>query len=75
MDENFQFHKQESPAMVNNPDNKIKLIITDDHRLFRTGVRNGLEKYPDIEIIGEAENGKHLLQLLSAEQPCSAKSQ
>lgn len=50
-------------------DNKIKLIITDDHRLFRTGVRTSLAKHPDIEIIGEAENGQQLLQLLDHLMP------
>lgn len=48
---------------------KIKLIITDDHSLVRTGVRNGLAKYTEIEIIGEAENGQRLLQLLEQRQP------
>ena len=33
---------------------KIKIIITDDHKLFRSGVRMSLENKTDIEIIGEA---------------------
>ncbi|MFN8288711.1 MAG: response regulator transcription factor [Chitinophagaceae bacterium] len=48
---------------------KIKLIITDDHSLFRTGIRISLAKYPDIEIAGEAENGQQLLQLLEQMHP------
>ena len=48
---------------------KIKIIITDDHKLFRTGVRNCLEKRADIEIIGEAENGLQLLKLLEFVKP------
>lgn len=48
---------------------KIKIIVTDDHRLFRTGVMNGLSRFPDIEIIGEAEHGQQLLNLLEYFQP------
>lgn len=52
-----------------NPATKIKLMVTDDHRLFRTGVANALKKYSDIELIGEAENGKDLLDKLEYLQP------
>lgn len=52
-----------------NPATKIKLMVTDDHRLFRTGVANALGKYSDIEVIGEAENGKELLDKLEYLSP------
>lgn len=42
----------------------IKVIVTDDHRLFRTGVKNVLAAREDIRVVGEAENGKQLLDLL-----------
>jgi DNA-binding NarL/FixJ family response regulator len=48
---------------------KIKVLITDDHALFRTGVKASLSHYPDIEFIGEAENGMQLLNLLKFLQP------
>jgi DNA-binding NarL/FixJ family response regulator len=49
--------------------NKIKLIITDDHALFRAGVKTSIGHYPDIEFIGEAENGMQLLNLVKFLQP------
>lgn len=54
-----------------NKDNngKIKVLITDDHAVFRTGVKTSLSHYRDIEVIGEAENGMHLLKLLRSLQP------
>lgn len=54
-----------------NKDNngKIKVLITDDHAVFRTGVKTSLSHYRDIEVIGEAENGTHLLKLLDLLQP------
>ncbi|WP_018614106.1 response regulator transcription factor [Segetibacter koreensis] len=48
---------------------KIKVLITDDHAVFRTGVKTSLSYYKDIEVIGEAENGVHLLKLLRFLQP------
>jgi DNA-binding NarL/FixJ family response regulator len=55
------------------------LIITDDHPIFRHGVRHILSTLPWIEIVGEAETGssaliqvKHLkpdLLLLDLEMP------
>jgi DNA-binding NarL/FixJ family response regulator len=48
---------------------KIKVLITDDHALFRTGVKAALAMYPDIEFIGEAENGMQLLNLIKFLQP------
>jgi len=54
-----------------NKDNtlKIKLLITDDHAVFRTGVKTSLAQFRDIEVIGEAENGAQLLKLLRFLQP------
>jgi len=53
--------------MTNNV--KIKVLITDDHTLFRAGVKATLSLYPDIEFIGEAENGMQLLNLVKFLQP------
>lgn len=48
---------------------KIKVLITDDHAVFRTGVKSSLSHYSDIEFIGEAENGVQLLNLVKFLQP------
>ena len=37
---------------------KIKIIIADDHKLFREGLVNLLSDYEEIEIIENAEDGK-----------------
>jgi DNA-binding NarL/FixJ family response regulator len=47
----------------------IKIIIADDHVLFRAGVKNALSAKKDIKFIGEAENGSHLLHLLKGIRP------
>jgi len=41
--------------------NKIRLLIADDHELFRKGIISLLIECDDIQIIGEANNGKDLI--------------
>jgi DNA-binding NarL/FixJ family response regulator len=41
----------------------IRIVMADDHRMFREGLRNLLEKEEDFEIIGEADNGRTALKL------------
>jgi len=40
---------------------KIKVIIVDDHTLVRAGIRALLSLAADIEVVGEASNGKEAL--------------
>jgi DNA-binding NarL/FixJ family response regulator len=52
------------------PDNQpIKVIIADDHVLFRSGVRAALSIKKDVELIAEADNGMQLLNLLKHMEP------
>jgi DNA-binding NarL/FixJ family response regulator len=55
--------------MSTNNNDRIKVLITDDHALFRTGVRSSLAHYSDLDFIGEAENGMQLLNLVKFLQP------
>jgi len=45
--------------------NKIKLIIVDDHEIFRNGLKMVLSRLKYIDITGEAENGSEFLQMLN----------
>jgi len=47
----------------------IRVLIVDDHALFREGVNAILKSVPDIEIIGEAGNGQDALTLASDLNP------
>ena len=42
----------------------IKIIIADDHVLYRAGVKTALSAKADVKVIGEADNGNHLLNML-----------
>jgi len=39
----------------------IKLLLVDDHALFRKGVASALASHTDIEVVGEASNGEEAL--------------
>ena len=41
---------------------KIKVIIADDHPLFRRGLKHAFAETPDIEVVGEVETGEELLK-------------
>lgn len=49
--------------------NRIRLVITDDHQIVRQGLRSVLETEPDIQIIGEAENGMAAVEAASKLSP------
>lgn len=49
--------------------NQIKVIIADDHPLFRKGLVTALEGFKNLHIVNEAANGKELLGALS-KTPC-----
>ena len=48
---------------------QITVIIADDHPIFRAGVRQSLEKAPDIKVLGEAENGEQALEKIMNLKP------
>src|ERR1700729_4110221 len=47
----------------------IKVIIADDHALFRSGVKTALSIKKDVDLIAEADNGQQLLHLLKHVEP------
>ncbi len=42
--------------------NKIKLLLVDDHAIMRDGIRALLSLHDDIEIVGEASEGKEAIE-------------
>lgn len=43
---------------------KIRIIITDDHQLFRNGLKILLNAFPDFEVVGEALNGHEFIEII-----------
>ncbi len=48
---------------------RTKVLIADDHAIVREGVRMILAKEPDIEVVGEAEDGRQALDLVEQRRP------
>lgn len=49
--------------------NKIKVLIADDHALFREGTRNLIDQENDMEVIGEACDGEEAVKLVAELKP------
>jgi DNA-binding NarL/FixJ family response regulator len=48
---------------------KISVLLADDHMIVRQGLRSLLSLEPDIEVLGEAENGRQAVQLVARLKP------
>ncbi len=49
--------------------NKIKVLIADDHALFREGTRSLIEQEKDMEVAGEASDGAETVKLVKDLHP------
>jgi len=48
---------------------KIRLLIVDDHQLVRVGLRTTLERYPQLEVAGEAEDVESAMAAIKKLKP------
>ncbi|MFY9398311.1 MAG: response regulator transcription factor [Desulfomonilia bacterium] len=42
----------------------VRVLIADDHPIVRTGLKQILAEEPDVEVVGEAENGPEVIEFL-----------
>jgi DNA-binding NarL/FixJ family response regulator len=54
---------------VSQPVKFLTVMLADDHTLVRAGIRALLEKLPSVKVIGEANDGRELLNLAKAHRP------
>jgi NarL family two-component system response regulator LiaR len=47
----------------------IRVVIADDHTIVRKGIRAVLRNVPDVEVVGEAENGWEAIRRVKELQP------
>jgi two-component system, NarL family, response regulator NreC len=47
----------------------IRILLADDHKIMREGLRSLLEKHPGVEVIAEADNGRAAVKLSREMKP------
>jgi DNA-binding NarL/FixJ family response regulator len=57
------------PDRRNQSFERMKILIVDDHALFRVGMRQILEREPDFEIVAEADDARSALDAAFATNP------
>ena len=48
---------------------RIKILLIDDHALFRSGLRSLLQRQEDFDIVGEASDGLEGIKLVTQLKP------
>lgn len=48
---------------------RIRVLLADDHKLVRAGIRSLLEQLPGVDVVAEASDGKEALLLVKEHQP------
>ena len=50
-------------------DPRVRVVVIDDHPFFRDGLRRGLTNSGRVEVVGEAENGREGLEIITELKP------
>ncbi|MCE5250020.1 response regulator transcription factor [bacterium] len=48
---------------------KISILLADDHKILRDGIRALLEKEPDFDVVGEADSGRTAIEMACKLKP------
>ena len=48
---------------------RIRILLVDDHQLFRKAIRHTIEGNDDLTVVGEAKNGRDAVQVADEVQP------
>jgi two-component system, NarL family, response regulator NreC len=48
---------------------KLRILLADDHVVMRAGLRVLLERQPNLEVVGESENGRETVELSASLRP------
>ena len=48
---------------------RLRILLADDHIVMRTGLRALLERQPNLEAVGESENGRETVELVASLGP------
>lgn len=48
---------------------KVRLLVADDHKIFRQGIKKLLEEEPDLQVVGEAADGREVVKKAAELKP------
>ncbi|MGW7824363.1 response regulator [Streptomyces puniciscabiei] len=48
---------------------RVRVVVVDDHPVFREGVARGLKMSGQVDVVGEAQDGREALELIRRESP------
>jgi two-component system, NarL family, nitrate/nitrite response regulator NarL len=48
---------------------RIRVVVADDHPVYRQGIIDVIKRRPDLELVGEAGDGREALELITRESP------
>ncbi|MCX4515868.1 response regulator transcription factor [Streptomyces sp. NBC_01619] len=54
---------------MNEPSARVRVVVADDHPIYREGIARGLTLSGLIEVVAEADNGTDALELIRSESP------
>jgi len=60
---------QEGTPTGHNEAPKIRILVADDHPIFRDGLCRLLALEPDFEVVGQAQDGRQVLDMLQQHEP------
>jgi two-component system NarL family response regulator len=55
--------------MTETPPVKIRVLIADDHPIFRVGLRNLIDQQLDMQVVAEAGDGPEAIQVIATQRP------
>ncbi|GAC1460367.1 MAG: response regulator transcription factor [Ktedonobacterales bacterium] len=69
MNEDSQTMVMPTSSQAQRTGTKIRVLLADDHTILRAGLKMMLNAQPDIEVVGEASDGKHAVAEAQRLQP------
>jgi len=61
--------ERKDPGAIPGCGSKIRILVVDDHKIMREGLSRLLQSLPDMEVVGEAPDGKTALDMAKELQP------
>ena len=49
--------------------NRYRIVLADDHQMFRRGVKRIIQENEELEVVGEASDGLQLLEIVKTIPP------